>query len=203
MAKASIAYFWFDAEFSSLELEEAQLLQVSMLATDASLKRLLPAEDDVNLFIKLEDEEALSPWVKEHIPQIIAQAKSDTAVSVESADAALTEYINKICGGYQKSFDKRGVLAGNSIHNDWAIARRLLPELTRHVHYRLLDVSMLKTLFIDTGGDENLVNKDDDNFLKTWFPEANLPEGGKAHDAYYDIQASIAELAFYKDKMMV
>jgi oligoribonuclease (3'-5' exoribonuclease) len=34
--------------------------------------------------------------------------------------------------------------------------------------------------------------------IRRYFPEAVLPDSFSRHDAYYDVQASIAELAFYR-----
>ena len=41
---AIAGYVWFDAEFSSLELERAALLQVAAVVTDAQLR---PLADDL------------------------------------------------------------------------------------------------------------------------------------------------------------
>lgn len=37
-------------------------------------------------------------------------------------------------------------LAGNSIHVDRVFLQRYMPELTGHLHYRIVDVSTLKEL---------------------------------------------------------
>ena len=46
-------YAWFDTEYSSLDLEKAVILQVALLITDSNLERVLPAERDVRLTVKL------------------------------------------------------------------------------------------------------------------------------------------------------
>ena len=61
---AIAGYVWFDAEFSSLELEQAALLQVAAVATDA---HLMPLTDDLGpleMAIQLDPGVEVSPWVK-------------------------------------------------------------------------------------------------------------------------------------------
>ena len=82
----SAAYVWFDAEFTSLDLEQARLLQVALILTDTDLNRLHPAEEDLNLYIRMEEGEEVSPWVQENLPGLLANCRSDQAVPVEEAD---------------------------------------------------------------------------------------------------------------------
>lgn len=191
------AYLWFDAEFSSLELETAEILQVAMMATDANLRRLAPPEKDVNLFIKRRDDRGLSPWVKANIPHIIKGCLSAKAVTVEDAEVRLCRYVDEVIGPIQEATDGRPLIAGNSVHNDWHLARRYFPGLLNRAHYRLLDVSTLKTQWTDWFG-KLLPDKESPAFIRQWFPDHVLTEGMAEHDAYYDIQASIAELAYYR-----
>jgi oligoribonuclease len=193
-------YLWLDAEFSSLDLEEAEILQVALLATDSNLKRLAPPEQDLVLFIKRDNDRGISPWVKEHIPHIVKGCLGKEAVSLEDAEVRLCRYIDKVIGDIQESPSDRPLVAGNSVHNDWHLFRRLLPGILRRTHYRLLDVSSLKTQWTDHYL-QPLPPKDDPAFVKRYFPEANLPDGSAPHDAYFDIQASIAELAYYRSRL--
>jgi oligoribonuclease len=41
---------------------------------------------------------------------------------------------------------KQAQLAGNSIHVDRVYLQRYMPQLTDHLHYRIVDVSTLKEL---------------------------------------------------------
>jgi oligoribonuclease (3'-5' exoribonuclease) len=91
-------------------------------------------------------------------------------------------------------------MAGNSIHTDWMLARKFFPTFTSRLHYRLLDVSALKIQWFDLVGGEEF-KKDDLQTLKKYFPEADLRRL-RQHDAYYDIVASAAELAYYRQHML-
>lgn len=195
------AYLWFDAEFSSLELENAEFLQVAMMATDANLQRLAPPEKDVNLFIKRSDTQGLSPWVKANIPHIVDGCLSPRAMTLEDAEIRLCSYVDRVVGPVKAETDARPLLAGNSVHNDWWLARRHLPSLMHRCHYRLLDVSCLKIQWMDLKG-EAPPDKTNPDFIREWFPEAHLDARMAEHDAYYDIQASVAELAFYRKHLL-
>jgi oligoribonuclease len=197
--KSSTAYVWFDTEFTSLDLDEAQLLQVSVMLTDKDLKRLTPPEEDLNLYIRLSDTEPVSAWVEKHLPDLLKKCRSRSAVPVEEVDAKLTAYIDRWCGTPTKTIQKRPLMAGNSVHNDWILSRKFFPAFTSRLHYRLLDVSSLKIQWFDlTDGAE--FKKDDPKVVKKYFPEADLRRL-RQHDAYYDIVASAAELAYYRAHM--
>jgi oligoribonuclease len=190
-------YLWLDAEFSTLELENAEMLQVALMATDANLKRLAPPENDINLFIKRQDDRGISPWVKENIPHIIQQCLGPTAVNLGDAEVRLCGYIDRTMGPIQEKPGDRPLIAGNSVHNDWYLVRRLMPGILNRSHYRLLDVSTLKTQWTDFWG-RSLPPKADPDFIREYFPEAHLTSDMDQHDAYFDIQASVAELAYYR-----
>ena len=196
----STAYVWFDTEFTSIELDETRLLQVAVMLTDKDLRRITPSEADINLHIRLPENTRLSPWVKKNIPELIKKCQSRAAVPVEEVDAKLTAFVDRWCGTPLKTIQKRPVMAGNSVHTDWMLARKFFPAFVSRLHYRLLDVSALKIQWLDlTGGAE--FKKDDPKAVKKHFPEADLRRL-RQHDAYYDIVASVAELAFYRENLL-
>lgn len=199
-SKKAPGYLWLDAEFSSLDLETAEILQVSLLATDSDLNRLAPPEQDINLFIRRPDDRGISPWVKENIPHIIKGCLSPGAVDVSEAEVRLCGYIDRVMGPIREKPGDRPLIAGNSVHNDWHLLRRLMPGVLNRAHYRLLDVSSLKTQWTDFWGRE-VPPKQDADFIRRYFSGASLREGMDQHDAYFDIQASIAELAYYREHL--
>lgn len=209
--KKSSAYVWFDAEFTSLELDRARLLQVAVIITDTNLQRVAPADADLNLCIRLEEGEAVSPWVAENLSGLVEQCRSDIAVSLEEADRQIAALLDQYCGTPCKEMADRPVLAGNSVHNDWFLMRKYLPLFGRRLHYRLLDVSTLKIQWQDWV-EQQPFDKESVEQLNQYFPGVPpcgaLSRGGaaeidaaNAHDALFDIKASIAELAFYRSKL--
>jgi oligoribonuclease len=91
------------------------------------------------------------------------------------------------------------VLAGNSVHNDWFLMRRFLPQFAGRLHYRLLDVSTLKIQWQDWIG-QAAFDKENIDLLNEYYPDGDLP-AVQSHDALFDIKASIAELAFYRSQL--
>ncbi len=197
--KKTSAYIWFDAEFTSLDLDHARLLQVAAIITDTELNRIAPPEADLNCFIRLEEDEPVSPWVAENLAGLVAHCRSDEALPLEEADRRLAALLDRYCGTPCEKMELRPVLAGNSVHNDWHLMRRLLPHFGRRLHYRLLDVSTLKIQWQDWIGAEPF-DKESVDQLNRYFPGGGISEAN-AHDALFDIKASIAELAFYRSKL--
>lgn len=189
---------WFDMEFTSLELEQADILQVSAMLTDQSLNRISPPGSDLNLFVAIEDESKLSPWVCEHLKDLLAKCRAPGAVPARELDARLCGWLEEWCGKPADDVSERPVLAGNSVHNDWFIMRRLLPRFEQQLHYRILDVSTLKIEWLRRGGEA--FDKENTQAIRHWFPAADV-SALKQHDAYFDIIASAAELAFYRAKL--
>lgn len=198
----STAYVWFDTEYSGLELETAHLLQVAVIVTDADLRRIFPREQDVKLYVRLPDGARVSPWIQENMPDMLRICRSELALDVAEVDAklaALVQQIN-IPGGEDK---RRPVLAGNSIHADWHLARRYLPKFLSLLHYRHLDVTALKLQWQDWRQGPAF-DKDDVGLMRAYLPggEGELLTAGR-HDAHYDVLASIAELNYYRSVMLM
>lgn len=197
--KKTSAYVWFDAEFTSLELDQAGLLQVAVIITDANLRRIAPPEADLNLCIKLEEGDEVSPWVVENLSGLVEKCRSDEAVSIEEADRQIAALLDQYCGTPTEKMDDRPVLAGNSVHNDWFLMRKFLPLFASRLHYRLLDVSSLKIQWADWV-EQQPFDKESLKQLNQYFPGEEIYDAN-AHDALFDIKASIAELAFYRSKL--
>jgi oligoribonuclease len=78
------------------------------------------------------------------------------------------------------------MLCGNTISQDRRFIDRHMPGLAGYLHYRMVDVSTLKTL------------------ARMWYGEGSVfqkPDAG-AHDALFDIQQSILELAYYRRTLL-
>jgi len=195
------AYIWLDAEYTDLDMDRAQLLQVAAIATDTQMNRLTTPDQDLNVRIKLNPGDDVSPWVREHLPDLVAACKTDQALDSAQLDARLKAWILHTTGPVPADKSARPVLAGNSIHADWFLARKFLPEFMSCLHYRLLDVTTLKLLWKDWLGGAKF-DKENADEVRRYFPGARADPAGKPHDAYYDVQASIAELNFYRTMML-
>lgn len=194
-------YVWFDTEYSTLELETASLLQVAALITDTSLRRVLPSEQDVRLTIRVPDGQPISPWVEQNLPDLIKACRSSEAVDIAVADERLAAHVDSVAGAPAEKKDRRPILAGNSIHADWWLVRRFLPGFLSRLHYRHLDVTAFKLEWLGLHPEMEF-QKDHPEIIKQYFSEALLPGTDSRHDAYYDLQASIAELSFYRQHLL-
>jgi oligoribonuclease len=190
-------YVWFDTEYSTLDLESARLLQVAALITDFDLRRVVPREKDISVAIRLAAGDDISPWVRENLPGLVRKCLSPEAVDLSTADDMLSAYVDSVLGGPADLENERPVLAGNSVHADWRLAQKYLPRFMSRLNYRHLDVTAFKLEWkrLNPGKD---IGKDRKKFIRRYFPEAYLRKSGSHHDAYFDVQASIAELAFYR-----
>jgi len=193
-------YLWFDTEYSTVDLDRARLLQAALIVTDSRLRRVHPPEDDVNLYLKFPAEDRADPWVEKNLPVLLERCRMPEAVDLGAVDAALCARVDGIFGKPSREIRLRPVLAGNSIHADWTLVRRLLPQFLERLHYRLLDVTTIKLEWLRWFKGESF-DKENPVEVRRCFPAATIgPEIGP-HDAYYDVQASIAELAFYRSRL--
>ncbi len=194
-------YVWFDTEFTSLDLEKACLLQVAALITDSDLQRVLPPEKDLSLNIMLAPGMEVSEWVEENLSDLLKKCRSPQAVEISEADRLLAAYVDEAAGSPAEKENGRPVLAGNSVHMDWMLARRFLPLFSGRLHYRHLDVTSFKIEWqrLHPGTD---LEKDEKEFILRHFPGAVLTEAEARHSAYFDVQASIAELSFYRKNLL-
>lgn len=195
------AYIWFDAEYTDLDPERARLLQVAVIATDPQLRRLTPSEQDFQCCVRLPEDATVSPWVREHLADLVAACRSDRAVDAARLDALLRQWLDRAVGAPPNDPDARPVLAGNSIHADRTLIRKFLPTFFQALHYRMLDVTTLKLLWQDWRGGAKF-DKENPALIRQYFPGPLAALDGRPHDAYYDVHASIAELNFYRFKML-
>jgi len=78
--------------------------------------------------------------------------------------------------------ERTALLAGNPINNDRRFLRAQMPRLHEWLHYRSIDVSTIKML------------------VCTWLPAIfeGVPAKAESHQAFADIEESIAELRYYQ-----
>lgn len=186
---------WYDTEFSSLDLDEANLMQVSAVITDSALARVLPAAEDLNLFVRLPEGAKCSGWVNQYLQPLVQRCRSEDAGSVESVDQAFCAYIDKAVGAPSADKTNRPVIGGNSLQCDWHLARKFLPGVMARVHYRIIDVSSFKMVWQNCQGQAPFDKSNVANIRKYFPGEYNNAED--VHDAHFDVLASIAELNYY------
>lgn len=188
---------WFDTEYTSLELEQARLVQVAMVVTDLQGRRLAPPAQDLVTAVRLPPEAPVSAFLAQECPALVEAARRPTTPDVEAVDRLLSARLEALLGPTPAKIKDRPILAGNTIHADWWLAQRFLPQFLARLHYRQLDVSSLKLLWLAAGlGPE--FDKADAALVQAHLPGWDLPAQAQRHDALYDVYCSVAELAFYR-----
>lgn len=192
---------WFDTEYTSLELEQAQLVQVAMVVTDFSGRRIAPAALDLVTSVRLPAGAPVSEFLAKECPALVTAARSDEAPTVDLVDALLAARLDEVLGPPAAKMKDRPILAGNTIHADWWLAEKFLPRFLTRLHYRNLDVSALKILWLGAQAGPEF-NKADIALMRAYLPGWDLPETEKRHDALYDVMCSIAELNYYRKNFL-
>jgi len=192
---------WFDTEYSTLELEQAHLLQVAMVVTDMQGKRITSPEQDLVTPVRLPPAATVSDFVTKECPDIVTQARLETAPTVSDVDHLLATTLDSIVGPVAAKIKDRPILAGNTIHADWWFAQRFLPTFLGRLHYRILDVSSLKILWLNAKLGPEFA-KENIALMQDYLPGWTLPKQAQRHDALYDVMCSIAELNFYRQNFL-
>ena len=165
---------WVDLEMTGLDPEEHVIIEVAVEVTDWTFKTLASYEAVIRHADDILDK--ANPWARDQ------HAKSGLTERVKKEGRPEAEVIHELVGFIKAQFgDEQAVLAGNSIHNDRLFIRKWWPEVDALLHYRMLDVTSWKLVMEGKLG----ISYDKND----------------AHRAYDDIQASIAELQFYIDKL--
>ncbi|GAA5229088.1 oligoribonuclease [Paeniglutamicibacter antarcticus] len=166
---------------TGLSLEDDALIEVAVLVTDAELNIL---GDGVSVVIKppAAAMEQMGDFVRTmHITSGLI-TELDAGLGMEEARGIVMDYIRNYAPE-----PKKALLAGNSVGTDRNFLARDMPEITDHLHYRILDVSTIKEL------------------ARRWYPRAFFQAPAKTgnHRALGDIRDSIAELKYYRATVMV
>lgn len=171
---------WIDLEMTGLKPQTDRIIEIAVVVTSPDLS--VRVEGPV-LAIHQSDEalNAMDAWNKGTHGKsgLIDRVKAST-VDEAQATKAVIDFL-KLYVGANKS-----PMCGNSICQDRRFLANYMPDLEAFFHYRNLDVSTMKEL------------------AKRWRP--GLAEGFKKaqkHTALADIQESIDELLYYRERFLV
>lgn len=170
---------WLDMEMSGLDPEHERIIEVALVITDPNLETV--AEAPV-LVIHQSDELLgnMDAWnTSTHGKSGLVDRVKASTLNEEQAEDQIIAFLEQHV--------PKGVspLCGNSVHQDRRFIVKYMPRLDAYLHYRLLDVSVLKEL------------------CKRWRPEvySRFQKQGK-HEALADIYESIDEMKFYRDNFL-
>ena len=167
---------WLDLEMTGLDVDTDVILQAAVVVTDASLNTL--EEVCVDVWQPASALERMTPFVRDmHEKTGLLSRVQVSRVDLERAEQMLLGVVARHC-----AFP--ATLCGNSIWQDRKFVDKYMPALGGFLHYRLLDVSAIKTVAIRFSPAKQ-------------FKKQTAVE----HDALHDIRNSIAEFRHYKQKL--
>ena len=175
MKKAKL--LWVDLEMTGLDLEKDRILEVAAIATGWDLEPIVRGDEraEMKAVVKVPEELMRERMVGEFWEKNAESRDGLMAQNAEGKSAKTVE--GELLAFIDKWFGDEVILAGNSIHQDRKFIDREWPEVSKRLHYRMLDVSAWKVVFEGKYGKR---------FTKR-----------EAHRALDDIRGSIEELRWY------
>ncbi len=172
---------WLDLEMTGLDPQRHTIVEIAALVTDGELRIL---DDGIDLIVHQPPEAMgeMDDFVRTmHTRSGLLGAIEASTTSLDDAGAQVLEYVRGHVPTAQTA-----PLCGNSIGVDRRFLGRYLAELDQYLHYRSIDVSSLKEL------------------CRRWYPEAfrGRPSKTEQHRALADVRESIAELEYYRTRIM-
>jgi oligoribonuclease len=169
---------WIDLEMTGLNPDSDLIIEIATVVTD---KHLVVLAEGPVLAIHQTDAvlAGMDEWnTSQHATSGLVERVRNSKVDERAAEQATLEFLrNYLEPGWSP-------MCGNSICQDRRFLVRHMPELAVFFHYRNLDVSSLKIL------------------AQLWVPDvAARFEKQSTHLALADINDSIRELRFYREKL--
>lgn len=178
MSQEGLDLIWIDLEMTGLNPKTDRIIEIATIVTDKELNIL--AEGPV---IAIHQSEAvlsrMDEWnVKQHQGSGLVDRVRASHYDERKAEEQTLGFLKKhIAAGVSP-------MCGNSICQDRRFLAEYMPELEEYFHYRQIDVSTLKEL------------------ARRWRPEIlDGVQKNAQHRALEDIQDSIAELQYYREKI--
>lgn len=172
---------WIDCEMTGLDIVADALVEIAAVVTDSELN-VLGEGVDVVINPPPESIEQMGDFVRAMHTSSGLLENLAAGTTLAEAEATVLEYVRAWVPEPRKA-----PLAGNSIGTDKGFLERDMPELTGHLHYRVIDVSSIKEL------------------ARRWYPRVYFasPEKNGGHRALADILESIDELRYYRAALLV
>ncbi|ORX35796.1 ribonuclease H-like domain-containing protein [Kockovaella imperatae] len=188
---------WIDCEMTGLNYDTDRLLEIAVIITDG---RLEPVDEGIEYIIQTPKEvldklsqkpsfnhvDGMDEWcTTTHGESGLTQACIDSPHTLEAVSQTVLDYVKRHIPDRGS-----GLLAGSSVHADLRFLYKYMPDLVKHLSYRILDVSSVKEI------------------CRRWHPSVTEKEragrtGKVAHRALDDIRGSIRELKFYQENIFI
>jgi oligoribonuclease len=172
---------WLDCEMTGLDLDVDELVEIACIVTEADLT---PIDDGVTVVIRA------SEVAMANMPEVVRTMHTESGLLPEIPQGVTVDEAEQTVLAYVKSHvatNRKAPLCGSSVYVDRGFLAKYMPDLDAYLHYRLVDVSSIKEL------------------VRRWYPKTYYaaPQKTGNHRALGDTLDSIAELAYYRDAVMV
>ncbi len=170
---------WIDLEMTGLDTQRNSIIEIATIVTDPNLKELAVGPV-IAIRQSPETMAAMDGWnTRQHAESGLTDRVLASAVTHAEAEQRTLAFLAAWVD------EGKSPMAGNSICQDRRFLAREMPMLERFFHYRNLDVTALKIL------------------AQLWAPAIAAGFAKEAgHRALADIRDSIAELSWYRDKLL-
>ncbi|MDR0887477.1 MAG: oligoribonuclease, partial [Candidatus Nomurabacteria bacterium] len=142
--KASL--LWMDLEMTGLDASRDKILEVACIATDWEFAEIATFEAAVRVPNEIVKERMVGDFWKK-----FARTRKSLVKQNNEAEFSSAEVEQKLLEFIDENFDakKEIYLAGNSIHQDRKFIVAEWPLVDAKLHYRMLDVSAWKIVFVN------------------------------------------------------
>lgn len=180
MASTHYPLIWIDLEMTGLNPEVDRIIEIATIVTDSELNILAEGPQ-----LALRQPEALlagmDEWnTRQHNSSGLIERVRESVIDEAKAQALTLEFLQAhVPAG-------KSPMCGNSVWQDRRFLNRFMPQLEGYFHYRMIDVTTLKELAL------------------RWAPSVyNGFQKESHHLALEDIRDSIAELRYYRAKLLL
>lgn len=159
------------------------IIEICVILTDKDLNIIEEKGFEDVIHYPKEVMDKMDTWCTQHHGDSgLTKKVIESTNKLEDVEDRLLRYLKEHIGR-----ERRGVLAGNSIHQDRLFLVREFPKVIQYLHYRQVDVSSIK----EVGMRHN--------------PKLmmQIPPKTAQHTARADILESIAELKWYYDNYLI
>ena len=170
---------WIDLEMTGLDLERERIIEIATIITDSELNIIA---EGPNLAISVPEEliEGMDDWnTRHHFGSGLINRVRNESVSLEDAEQQTLEFIKQYVP------KNTAPLCGNSVWNDRQFLVKEMPTVTDYLHYRMVDVSIIKEL------------------ARRWYPGLPKFEKKGTHLALDDIRESVFELVHFRELLFI
>ena len=196
-------FVWLDLEMTGLSPTNDHILELAIIVTRSESGMKLLENQGLHVYIQPDPVRKASPeadrhhilmesmneWCQDHHTKSgLVEQVLRNGISVSEAETHVLKYFEQL--GLISADGKKLVneiyLCGNSVYMDKMFIQQYMPRFYELLHYRVVDVSTLKTL------------------CSHWHPKAfdRRPAKRLTHRALDDILESLEELRFYRDAFL-